>query len=386
MGYGLQYGPVLPATYAWIRSNPPANTVLMLQQPDLLQALKDAAGSAFSSAAQGRQFLTILDPNLRLPYSQQYNASWELELHRSWRVQLGYAGSRTFKLVQMTSTNRGLIVPGMTLTEDNVDARRPNQSWSSIRRFGNSSRAWYDAAIATLSSPRWKGLYADASYWFSKSLDYSANVADQGATGGIGNQWEFELHKDLKGRSDFDQPHSFRVRISYETSLSASARRWVRAVAGGWSISAIGLMKSGTPFSVLSGSDTPGRGNVDGGTGDRPDLIDLSVQGRTIGNPDTSRLLLPASAFAFIQPGRTAGTLGRNVFRKGSIRNVNASVARRFSTWKDRPLTIRAESINLFNTPQFASPAFMLSDSSFGGITNTLNNGRSLRLSATLEF
>jgi hypothetical protein len=54
--------------------------------------------------------------------------------------------------------------------------------------------------------------------------------------------------------------------------------------------------------------------------------------------------------------------------------------------WKDKPLTIRAESINLFNTAQFAAPAFMLSDSSFGGITNTLNNGRSLRLSATFEF
>jgi len=25
-GYGLQYGPILPSSYAWIRSNPPANT------------------------------------------------------------------------------------------------------------------------------------------------------------------------------------------------------------------------------------------------------------------------------------------------------------------------------------------------------------------------
>lgn len=386
VGYGLQYGPVLPSTYAWIRSNPPSNTVLMLQQPDLLQALKDANGTTFSGTAQGRQFLTVLDSNLALPYSHQYNVSWDLELHRSWRVQLGYAGSRTFKLVQMTSTNRGLIVPGMTLTEDNVDARRPNQSWSSIRRFGNGSRAWYDAAIASLVLPRWKGLHADASYWFSKSLDYAANVADQGAVGGLGNQWEYELHKDLKARSDFDQPHSFRARVSYETRSFVSARRWVRTVAGGWSVSAIGLFKSGTPFSVLSGSDAPGFGNVDGGSGDRPDLVFPGVLGRVIGNPDTSRLLLPASAFTFIQPGRTAGNLGRNVFRKGSIRNVNASVSRQFPVWKDKPLTIRAESINLFNTPQFAAPAFMLSDSGFGGITNTLNNGRSLRLTASFEF
>jgi hypothetical protein len=125
---------------------------------------------------------------------------------------------------------------------------------------------------------------------------------------------------------------------------------------------------------------------VDGTPWDRPDLAARGVLGRTIGNPDTSRLRLPASAFAFIQPGRTAGTLGRNVFRKGPIRNVNTSVSRRFAVWKEKLLTLRAESINLFNTPQFAAPDYMLADSSFGAITNTLNNGRSLRCGASFEF
>ena len=78
------------------------------------------------------------------------------------------------------------------------------------------------------------------------------------------SQWEFETHKDLKGRSDFDQPHSFRARFSYETPAPASARRWVRALAGGWTFSTIVLLKSGTPFTVYTGSDAPGYGNVDG--------------------------------------------------------------------------------------------------------------------------
>jgi hypothetical protein len=96
--------------------------------------------------------------------------------------------------------------------------------------------------------------------------------------------------------------------------------------------------------------------------------------------------LLPASAFAFLTPGMTEGNLGRNTFRKGPIRNVNASVSRQFPLRREKPLTIRAESINLFNTPQFAAPDNMLTDSSFGTITNTLNNGRSLRLAASFEF
>jgi hypothetical protein len=96
--------------------------------------------------------------------------------------------------------------------------------------------------------------------------------------------------------------------------------------------------------------------------------------------------LLPTSAFAFLTPGTLEGNLGRNTFRKGPIRNVNASVSRRFAVWRENPLTFRAESVNVFNTPQFAAPDNMLTDSSFGAITNTLNNGRSLRLAASFEF
>ena len=60
----------------------------------------------------------------------------------------------------------------------------------------------------------------------------------------------------------------------------------------------------------------PGYGNVDGSQGDRPDLRDTSVLGRTIDNPDTSVRLLPKSAFAFIGPNETRGTLGVGTFRR----------------------------------------------------------------------
>ena len=385
-GYGLQYGPILPSTYAWIRSNPPANEVLMIQQPNLIQAITADSGTSFAGATQGRPFLTTLDPHLVLPYSNQYNFSWERELRGSWHVQLGYVGSDTNKLIQTRSINRGLIVPGMTLTEANVDERRPNQNYSSIRNIWNGADARYDAATTSLFLPHWRGLHVDVSYWFSKAMDDGTDFADQGPLSQADSQWEYERHRDLKGRSDFDQPQSFRGRVSYETPSPASARRWVRALAGGWTISTIALLKSGTPFTVYSGSDAPGFGNVDGTPWDRPNLVNLAVLGRTIGNPDTSRLLLPASAFAFIQPGTDAGNLGRNVFRKGPIRNVNASVSRRFPVWREKPLTIGAESINLFNTAQFAAPDYYLTDSSFGAITNTLNNGRSVRLAASFEF
>ena len=131
---------------------------------------------------------------------------------------------------------------------------------------------------------------------------------------------------------------------------------------------------------VESGSDGPPIGNLDGRTGDRPMLLDPSLLGRVIGSPDTSEELLPARAFRFVNaPLEQAGDLGRNTVRKGKIANVNASLSRRFALGSDGSMEFRAESINFFNTPQFAEPGKTLTSPSFGQINNTLNDGRTFR-------
>ena len=118
---------------------------------------------------------------------------------------------------------------------------------------------------------------------------------------------------------------------------------------------------------------------VDGNGNDRPFLLDPSVLGRTAGHPDESRGVLPRSAFLYMQPTDLAGNLGRNTFRKGGIRNVNAAVSRSWRIVNEHRITFRAESVNLFNTPQFADPGVDLANPNFGQITNTLNDGRAFR-------
>ena len=157
-------------------------------------------------------------------------------------------------------------------------------------------------------------------------------------------------------------------------------------ILGGWEISAVALYKTGIPFNLISGSDAPGYGNVDGNGNDRPNLLDASVLGRTIGDPDTSKRLLPRSAFGFMQPTDEAGNLGRSVFRKGGIRNVNAALSRRWGMGNEANLMFRAEAINLFNTPQFAEPGFEVANQNFGQITNTLNDGRTFRMTLQLSW
>jgi len=172
----------------------------------------------------------------------------------------------------------------MTLSEDTVDARRPDQRYASIRDLWNGSNAWYNAALANLFLHAGEGCIS--MYRIGSARPWTmARASRSGTPAAADSQWEYERHKDLRARSDFDQPQSFRTRVSYETPSFASARRWVRALAGGWNISTIGLLKSGTPFAVYSGSDAPGYGNADGTPWDRPMLVNLAVLGRTNWQP-----------------------------------------------------------------------------------------------------
>jgi hypothetical protein len=378
MNYGLHYGEVFPVTYSQVRFSPPGSVKLALPAPDLLDPLGGLKQSGEKADARGNLYL--LDPELASPYSHQYNFSWETALRDKWRLQLGYVGSRSHKLLIMWYLNRAHPVPGIPQTTATINQRRANPDLAEIRWVLNGSRGYFDAARATLVAPRVRGFTFEAAYWFSKALDLGAdytNTAYDADTRLSRSQWEFETHRDRKGLSLFDQPHAFLARTSYEVAPARFSHGPAR-LANSLRISAVALVKKGTPFSVTT-LDGPGFGNVDGSGNDRPILLDPSILGRTVGNPDSSVQLLPRSAFAYIQPTDIGGNLGVNTFRRGGIRNVNAAITRTWRVASEMRVTLRAESINLFNTPQFAEPGSTLGTPEFGFITNTLNDGRTFR-------
>ncbi len=317
-----------------------------------------------------------------MPYAHQYNFCWECRIGADWRLQLGYVGSRAHKLIITYFLNRGREVPGVVSTVRNLNERQPNQDIFEHLLIHNGSRGYFDAGRVTLTTPNWRGLSLTASYWLSKSLDlggsYTNTASGPDARVAV-SQTEGDSHRDLKALSDFDQPHALLLQAGYTVPRGVAAG-WAGKLLRGWNLSTVTLLKSGTPFTVESGSDGPGLGNIDGRRDDRPMLLDPSVLGRIVGSPETSESRLPREAFRFIDaPGEQSGSLGRNTFRKGKIGNVNASLSRRFSIGSEWTMELRAESINFFNTPQFAGPGRNLTSPNFGQINNTLNDGRTYR-------
>ncbi len=378
--YGLQYGEIYPVTFQQVRFSPPWNHKMVIMAPSLVNPLTSLTQTGQEPNALSTVYL--LAPNLVAPYAHQYNFSWEAKLSANWNLQVGYVGSTAHKLLTMWYLNRAHPVEGIPLTTATINQRRANPDFADLRWVLNGSDGDYNAARVSLVVPRWHGIAMDISYWFSKSMDlgsaYTNTAYDADSRLGR-SQSEFETHHDMRALSDFDQPHSFLWRITY--TVPSFSR-----IIGGWQVSSVTLVKSGTPFNVITGSDSPGYGNVDGNGSDRPNILDPTILGRTIGNPDTSLSLLPRSAFSFIVPGAEAGDIGRNTFRKGGIANVNAAIARTWRVHSEKQLTFRAESINLFNTPQFAAPGLELAQPNFGQITNTLNDGRTFRFLLQFAF
>jgi hypothetical protein len=158
----------------------------------------------------------------------------------------------------------------------------------------------------------------------------------------------------------------------------------------GWSVSGVTNFQSGIPFNVLAGRDLSGDGVVGG---DRPDIVDLSILGRSFDNPN---VVVPRTAFAtpaFIAPTAAApgkvgtyGTLPRNAFRRDGLNNWDFAVARKFRLKEGVGLQFRGEFFDLFNHTQFNGPVINLASSVFGQIRSAANPPRNIRLALKLSF
>lgn len=385
--YTVSFGEILPVTYQQVRNNLPHVRYIQVQNPDI----RDPLRGLDLKDPKARTSPTLLSPDLVSPYAHQYNLSLERRLIGQATLRTGYVGSRSLKLLNSFIMNRAEPVPGIPLTTATVDQRRPDPRYYEVKHVVNAGIAYLDAAQISLELPLERGFTGTIRYTFGKAIDEGADYSSTAANADIlrgRSQWQYEQLRDRRGLSNFDSPHALEVHGTWILPRLAGASGPLSWIANGWQISAALLLKSGTPFTLYIGSDAPGFGNVDGGPSDRPNILDPSILGSTVDDPNTSMTILRRDRFDFIRPGERRGNLGRNTFRKDGIANVNAALSKqwRLRVQPEWSLVLRAEAYNLANHPQFDEPQRNLSSPSFGRITNTLNDGRVFQLGWRLVF
>jgi Carboxypeptidase regulatory-like domain/TonB dependent receptor len=408
-GYGISFSSIFPVSYQTTRFNPPNVQVLEINTPSLAQAVALANAAPNMKPIPGaQQDLNLLSPDLVTPYTHMYNLALEWALPAQTLVRVAYIGSRSFHLLTQGIYNRPVVVPGIPTTEATLNARRPDQRYGAINIVESNSIGYFDAAQTSVEKRLTHGLTFRAAYTFSKNInqggDFTETASGVEVPPETGNTTCETCNRvsDQKGPALFDTPQVFAISYAYRLPFFAGSAGWPGAALKGWQISGTTLFQSGVAYHFHTGSDSPGYGNVDGNAQDRPNILNPSLLGKSLDNPDTVTALLGANTcrppgtdglpylhceyFDTNIPPAGRGNLGMNTFRKDGTANWNTALGRSFRLQGERSLDFRTEFINFFNTPQFDKPGVQLALATFGKITNTVNKGRQVQFSLKLNF
>jgi hypothetical protein len=304
--------------------------------------------------------LVVMDKNARPPYAQNWNFTVQRSLLGNYVAEGRYLGSKGTRLPRNIEANPAVFGPGATA--QNADSRRLYApSFTHVAMLSYITNSSYHAGQFSLSRRFESGLGFNASYWFSKTIDYLSAMNLGGAAA-----------RPLAGENDIAQ-NPFDLRAERGLSLFDARHRFVFSgswnVKWGWQLNGIWSAHSGTPFTVFDSTNVAAQAShppISGYSGGRPDLIADPNQG-----PRTVEQWLPRSAFRRLNPVTDAGRFGnagRNIARGPGLANLDLSLLKTFSLTERLQLQFRAEVFNVANHANFAVPVSDLNSTNFGRI------------------
>jgi hypothetical protein len=295
-----------------------------------------------------------INPNLKIPYSMQYNLTVE---HSRWDTgfRASYIGTNTRQ--GDWSYDYNSPVPD---TRPYVDKPRAFPQYPGISYFTNGAGHQYHSLTLEAERHMAKGLY------FQSSWVWARDIGDLNR--GASPENPFDRQRE---RAVWEDIPTHRVTTNWLYQLPfGKGRRWLAGAnrltnlaVGGWELSGIYSLYSGqflTPFwtgpdptgTAFSSSRTPA--NVTR----RPDHL------RNANLPDGQRLVnrwFDVSAFGAPQPGQF-GTSAKGVIKGPGVNVWHAGFIKNF-TFAERGPRLRWEltATNFFNHPNYSNPVTNIS-------------------------
>lgn len=315
------------------------------------------------------------DPNMKIPYSMEYNVGIEQQLSNSLVMKLDYVGSlNRHQYLQVEANTAKIPGPGPLASRGQPYTQYGGTPFTFETNAGNAS---YNALQAELRKTTSNGLSFLASYTWSKSLDIESDPY-----GGSGVQNFYNLAAD-KGPSDYNLSQLFvfsgiySLPVGRGRQLLSNAHGLAQGFLGGWSIATITSYHSGLPFQCAAGGDIA---NVGGGS-QRCDRIGNPYVGSGFHQSYNSWV----NRAAFTVTPYTFGTERRNDLVGPAYTDVDFSAFKDVALGKGTKLQFRAESFNILNHTNFSNPTTSFQSAAFGKITSS-GPGRDIQLALKLIF
>jgi hypothetical protein len=400
-GYGIFFDPFsnganIGATFAvsatpWVRFNQFAGNI------NFANPYAGSPAQVDNSFARPTTMLAM-DPFARPPYAQDWNLSVQRSLFKDYVLEARYVGTKGTRLPRTVEKNPAVYGPGAT--SGNADRRRIHadcpadgsacrMATAATLVYGQNSS--YNSAQLSLSHRYAVGFAFNASYWYSKSIDYlsgmNLNLTSAQALAGENDlaQNPFDLRAE-RGLSIFDARQRFVASGLWELPLAKKATGVTGVLLRGWQLNGVMTANTGTPFTVydtanvaLQASSPP----ITGYAASRPDLI-----GDPNAGPRTVEAWMDRTGFRRLSAATEAGKFGnagRNIATGPGFVNFDMSLLKNFAINETVRLQFRAEAFNVTNHPNFGLPISDLASPNYGRILSA-SQARLTQLALKLLF
>ncbi|HXR97956.1 MAG TPA: TonB-dependent receptor [Terriglobales bacterium] len=328
--------------------------------------------------------LNLPGPYWHPPTVQQYSVNVQYALSGSTMVQVGYVGTKSNHIEGTQNIDQALLTvnpnspgaatfTGPSTSASNIQSRRPILGFSSISLAQEIFLANYNALQFSAERRLTRGLQVQVSYTYSKNLTDDTGNGTFPGTGGTSGDASNPIN--AYGPASFDIPQ--RLVGNFVWQVPGFGMRGVeKSILGGWAMSGVVTLQSGTPMTF---SDTKFT-NIYGG----------SARAQMCPGASYASILTPGSiesklnnywninavncAPPAIGNGFSWGSSGTGVVLGPGERDADFSITRSFPVpgpTEGTTLQFRGEFYNALNIPNFSAPSTSAASSSFGQITST---------------
>jgi len=359
--------------------------------------------------------LNTNDPNLSVPYSQNFNLNIQREFPSNTVVTLGYVGAlgrhlyRAYEGNSITAAGQAACIASASCFANRVfqhfffpgHSALPGDIFASVGTQATDGNSNYNALQVNLTKGMTHGLQLITSYTWSHGIDTGSGLENSG----FGARGTNVLNPSLNiGDSGNDARQRLVVGYIYQVPSLHHVFGWApEKVFGGWKITGITTFQNGFPINM---SDTGLRSaTCDAfsfyGCPDNPNQVASSVSTldpRTSTFNGQKNFWFDPSSFArvplctyvagVLQNGSVCGqygNTGRNSLHGPGINNTDFALLKDTKFGENYVFQMGLEGYNVFNHTQFNNPSGNAASAAFGRITSAAS-GRLVQLRAKFNF
>jgi len=308
----------------------------------------------------GPNALTVTGtPTFKVPNYANFNVSVQRQLLPTTTVEVAYVGNVARHLLGELNINQP-TVSARTAADPttSVNAIRPYMGYANIKSRAPIFTNNYNSLQVSLNHRSSKGLTVGIAYTWSK--DMTTNSNDRGSTA----TYAYNLKLDY-GPSSTNTPQVFEANYVYELPFFKQQHGLEGKVLGGWELSGITSMVSGSSFSAYQAFDPfdPNGTNVGLGMGGgRPDQVGAVHM--------TKKLNQWFSPSSFAQAIGHFGSEGSNSLLGPGLQNWDLAAIKNVKFFDRYAFQLRGEFFNAFNHENFSGVDSTLGDGAYGQVVS----------------